>query len=90
MRRKWVLHGTVQGVGYRQSTLGEPQRLGLSGWVKNCADGSVQLEAEGSAEALAALERWCRTGPPGSKVTAVTAMLVDETTGALLPFVILR
>lgn len=72
MRRKWVVEGRVQGVGYRRATQVQALRLGLTGWVRNREDGAVELVGEGSETALAALERWCRQGPPGAAVTAVT------------------
>ena len=71
-----VIRGRVQGVGYRWWARGEARRLGLDGWVRNRADGSVELVAAGSAGAVAALEGLCRRGPASARVTAV------ERTGA--------
>jgi acylphosphatase len=65
--------GRVQGVFYRASTRTEAKRLGLRGWVRNEADGSVRLVAEGSREALDALVRWCHQGPAGARVDHVEA-----------------
>jgi acylphosphatase len=61
----------VQGVAYRASTRHEATKLGLSGWVRNCADGSVELEAQGPADVIDALIAWCRRGPSLAKVTSV-------------------
>jgi acylphosphatase len=63
--------GLVQGVWYRQSAADEANRLGLAGRVRNRADGSVEAEVEGSREAIEALLRWCRRGPPAARVEAV-------------------
>ena len=72
MRRiRAIVSGRVQGVAYRASTVTEARRLGLVGWVKNRPDGSVELEAEGPEEMIAALLRWCHEGPPAAKVDRV-------------------
>jgi acylphosphatase len=63
--------GRVQGVYFRASTVEQARRLGLSGWVMNCADGSVEVTAEGAIEQLETLINWCRTGPPGAQVKEV-------------------
>ncbi|SNR68661.1 acylphosphatase [Hymenobacter mucosus] len=69
--RTLQVHGRVQGVFYRQSTQQEASRLGLTGTVRNNEDGTVSIEAEGSAEALDALEAWCQQGPPAARVEKV-------------------
>ena len=66
-----IITGRVQGVSYRASTLDEARRLGLVGWVKNRADGTVELEAEGPAAAIDELIAWCEHGPPGARVIQV-------------------
>lgn len=66
-----LVSGKVQGVFFRQSTLQEAQRLGLLGFVQNLPDGSVEIEAEGEREAIDALVRWARVGPPQARVDAV-------------------
>ena len=65
------VHGRVQGVFFRQSTRDEARRLGLSGYARNNEDGTVTIEAEGPARALAALEAWCQHGPPAARVERV-------------------
>jgi acylphosphatase len=66
-----LISGRVQGVFYRASTMDEAMRLGLTGWVKNLADGRVELVAEGAPEAIDALISWCRKGPPHARVTSI-------------------
>ena len=63
--------GKVQGVYYRASTAKKAQLLGLSGWVKNLADGRVELFAQGDAESLEKLLNWCKKGPMLAKVSNV-------------------
>ena len=68
---RFVVHGRVQGVGFRFTTVREATRLGLTGRVWNRTDGSVELVAEGGAEALTSLERWLHQGPPAARVERV-------------------
>ncbi len=63
--------GGVQGVYYRASMLQEAQKLGLTGWVMNRSDGSVEALAEGSKTRLAELIAWCHQGPQGARVAGV-------------------
>jgi acylphosphatase len=65
--------GRVQGVYFRASTVQQARRLGLSGWVMNCADSSVEVVAEGEIEQLKQLINWCRCGPPGAMVKELRA-----------------
>ncbi|MFH1571155.1 MAG: acylphosphatase [Gemmatimonadota bacterium] len=61
-----TVSGHVQGVGFRFFTVQRARRHGLVGWVRNLADGRVELVAEGPAEAVAALVRDVQAGPqPG-------------------------
>ncbi|WP_156428994.1 acylphosphatase [Pseudomonas oryzihabitans] len=69
--RHGLISGRVQGVYYRESTRQEAQRLGVTGWVRNLADGRVECHLEGSVEALAQLERWLWQGPAAARVTEV-------------------
>jgi acylphosphatase len=66
-----IVSGRVQGVSYRASTADEAEGLGLTGWVRNLPDGSVELEAEGPADVISALLAWCAKGPPAARVTNV-------------------
>ena len=67
------ISGRVQGVYYRASMVQEAQRLGLTGWVMNRPDGSVEAVAEGWQAKIEELIAWCRQGPPGAQVSAVEA-----------------
>jgi len=62
-RAHLLIHGRVQGVGFRYSTLIEADALGLGGWVRNLPDGRVEVVAEGPSAAVDSLIEWCRQGP---------------------------
>ncbi|MEI6556912.1 MAG: acylphosphatase [Rhodospirillaceae bacterium] len=64
--------GRVQGVWYRGWTVQQASRLGLSGWVRNRADGSVEAVFAGPAAAVEAMVAACRTGPPAAGVVGLT------------------
>ncbi len=81
LRVRASVRGLVQGVSYRAFTRREAARLGLSGWVRNQPDGSVQLEAQGPAARVEALIAWCRTGPPIAEVSGVEAESVPVVDG---------
>ncbi|MDR7483499.1 MAG: acylphosphatase [Armatimonadota bacterium] len=66
----WV-RGRVQGVGFRFFVAHHARALGLAGWVRNLADGRVELVAEGPQPAVEALVRLVRRGPDGAVVTDV-------------------
>jgi acylphosphatase len=61
--RRVVVSGHVQGVFFRDQTRRTAHRHGVAGWVRNCADGTVEAHLEGPAEAVAEVVRWCRQGP---------------------------
>jgi acylphosphatase len=65
------IYGQVQGVFFRASTETEAKRLGLTGWVRNCPDGSVEVVAEGFRSKLENLAAWCRHGPARAQVDHV-------------------
>lgn len=77
-----MVRGRVQGVGYRASCAQRAQELGLSGWVRNCDDGSVALEAQGPTEAVDELLRWCHRGPSSAAVRDV--VVTDAAIDAML------
>ncbi len=66
-----VVHGRVQGVGFRWSTVREARSLGLSGAVANRPDGTVEVVAEGDVTRLVRLVTWLEKGPPGARVSSV-------------------
>ncbi len=66
-----LVHGRVQGVFFRDYTRREALRLGLSGWVRNLADGSVETEFEGHPEKVQAMLDWLSFGSPQSLVSRV-------------------
>lgn len=75
--KRFVVIGRVQGVFYRGSTRDAARRLGLSGWVRNCVDGSVELVACGAPSALDELEAWLWRGPSQARVEAVQQELTE-------------
>lgn len=66
-----VVKGRVQGVCFRAYTATEAQRLCVRGWVRNCADGSVEVHMEGDSDALQTLCAWLWEGPPSARVDEV-------------------
>ena len=66
--------GRVQGVGFRMWTRRTAERLGLAGSVRNLPDGSVEVRAAGTEDALRQLERALREGPPASRVERVETL----------------
>ena len=71
-RVRVVVHGDVQGVGFRAATLYEARQLGVAGWVRNLRDGSVEAEIEGTAEQIDEVLAWMAQGPPGARVDSAT------------------
>jgi len=63
-----VIGGEVQGIGFRYSAVREARALGLAGWVRNLAEGDVEVWAEGSAAELEEFSEWLKTGPDGAWV----------------------
>lgn len=68
IRRRVIAYGVVQGVFFRDSCRREASRRGVSGWVRNREDGTVEAHFEGSPDAVDAMVAWMRTGPPDAVV----------------------
>jgi acylphosphatase len=75
----WV-SGIVQGVYFRQHTQQRAQELQLSGWVKNCEDGRVEVIATGEKDKIDQLIEWLWQGSPASKVREVYWELISQQT----------
>lgn len=73
--------GHVQGVFFRDSTRAEAERRGVAGWVRNLADGSVEAELEGPAEAVGAVVEWLARGPEHARVEDVQVTTRPELGG---------
>ncbi len=71
-RIRLIIRGRVQGVWYRGSAQEVARELGLTGWVRNLGDGSVELVAEGESSALETLKAWCKEGPPAARVHEIS------------------
>lgn len=71
VRKGFIVRGRVQGVGFRWSTTRTASDLGVRGTVRNRADGTVEVHAEGPEDALAELEDWLHEGPRSARVEAV-------------------
>jgi acylphosphatase len=65
------IFGRVQGVFFRASCARHAAGLGLAGWVRNAADGSVEAAFEGSDDSVETMLAWCRDGPAGARVEDV-------------------
>jgi acylphosphatase len=82
-----IVHGQVQGVFYRNSMRREAQRMSVSGWVRNCDDGTVEAMVQGAAEAVDLLLQWAHRGPEHARVERVDVRAGE---GSYMGFVILR
>ena len=82
--------GRVQGVGFRWFVRSTARRLGLSGWVRNADDGTVELAARGSERALADLKAAVRHGPDGAQVDGVAELAAPDGPSLPHPFEIER
>jgi acylphosphatase len=69
--RRFVVRGRVQGVGFRWFVEREAHILGIAGWVRNNADGSVEVLAQGTRDQLSGLRSRLREGPRAARVDAV-------------------
>jgi acylphosphatase len=75
---RYVVQGRVQGVGYRYFVLRHAEELGIAGYAKNQADGTVEVVAEGADEALKELEQRLNEGPSFAHVSGVEREAIAE------------
>ena len=87
MAKHLLISGRVQGVNYRESMREQAERLGVTGWVRNRRDGSVEAVVDGAPSAVLAMIEWARRGPPSALVTGVQ---VSEHPGSFTSFERLR
>lgn len=84
-----MILGRVQGVWYRASTKQKAEELGLTGWVKNTADGNVEAIFEGEKSTVDEMIAWCRVGPPLAQVDDVK-IIRKRVDGEFIGFTILH
>ncbi len=73
--RRLIVTGYVQGIGYRYGMVMAARSRGVTGWVRNRRDGSVEAMVCGDAEQIAAMIAWARRGPAGAEVEHVAVEL---------------
>ncbi len=71
LRGHVIVHGLVQGVWFRQSAKDEALRIGVTGWVRNLPDGTVEAVFEGDKKKVEEVVGWCHRGPSGAEVSKV-------------------
>ena len=76
IRRRVIVKGRVQGVFFRQGCQREAVALGVTGWIRNNNDGTVEAALEGDPDAVERIVSWMRAGPSGAVVTGVK--IIDE------------
>lgn len=76
--RHLIIAGRVQGIGYRDWMCAQAETLGVSGWVRNRADGTVEALVDGEPGAVQELLRACRRGPRLAVVTEITEELAES------------
>ncbi|MEO7006791.1 MAG: acylphosphatase [Terrimesophilobacter sp.] len=81
IRRRALVHGQVQGVGFRAGTRSQARGLSLSGFARNRADGTVEVEVEGPADRVSQLLVWLESGPRWATVDAVEVVELAPTGG---------
>ena len=81
--RRIVIRGVVQGVGFRYSMAVQARLLGVTGWVRNRRDGTVEAMIAGDAAQIEAMLAWSRVGPAAS---SVDGLIVESAVGDFLDF----
>jgi acylphosphatase len=69
--KRLVIRGRVQGVGYRYAMVDAAMASGVTGWVRNRRDGSVEALVQGEPAAIESIIAWCRRGPSTARVSAI-------------------
>jgi acylphosphatase len=75
--KRLIIAGRVQGLGYRDWMVARARALGVSGWVRNRVDGTVEALIAGDAAAVEELSRMCRRGPAAAEVVSITEELAE-------------
>ncbi|MGE0223976.1 MAG: acylphosphatase [Acetobacteraceae bacterium] len=75
--KRLIIAGQVQGVGYRAWMVDKARELGLSGWVRNRADGTVEALISGDVAAVEEMARLCRRGPRLALVSSISEDLAE-------------
>ena len=73
-----IVSGKVQGVGYRMFTLQKARQIGVNGYVRNLANGNVEIVASGEVKRVDTLLKWTKSGPPGAIVKNLEIELLDS------------
>ena len=79
---RFIVSGRVHGVFFRQSSVAQALQLGLTGWVRNLADGRVEGVACGATENLEHFRAWLCRGPAAARVESLQWIAVDENPGS--------
>jgi acylphosphatase len=77
MVKRLKITGRVQGIGFRYYMNHEARKLGITGWVRNCSDGSVEAIVSGTPKAVETIIAWARAGPPAAVVDNVEISATD-------------
>jgi acylphosphatase len=76
--KRLIIRGRVQGVGYRYAMVDAAMTSGVTGWVRNRRDGSVEALVQGEPTAIESIIAWCRRGPSTARVSAVDLIEASE------------
>ncbi len=77
IRKRVVVTGRVQGVGFRWSAREEATAFGVTGFARNRPDGSVEAEIEGAPDAVERMLAWLASGPPGARVSGCSTTDIE-------------
>lgn len=86
IRCRVIVSGRVQGVWFRESCRRQAEAAGVSGWVRNRADGCVEAVFEGERDGVERVVAWCRAGPPRAQVDGLE--ILDEHPEGLTGFAV--